>query len=104
MRKLRIVVVLAAAGLGLVFSGRVLGQSSFWDSRDAYLGQRLVGDTPRVFALDLLNSKDTFSLDRLVFSVTALSFFFPATNTWFVSFTAKWGFFRFAGGRWRGPF
>ncbi|HXB34822.1 MAG TPA: hypothetical protein VNV35_15415 [Puia sp.] len=45
MQKLWIV-ALAAVGPGLW--GSVLGQTSFWDSRDAYRGQRLVGDTPRI--------------------------------------------------------
>gem|GEM_PF-4681957 len=42
-------VVFAVVGFGPGFLGRGLGQSSFWDSRNAFLGQRLGGDTPRIF-------------------------------------------------------
>jgi hypothetical protein len=65
MQKLRMHVVLLVVGPGLGFWAGVSAQSRFWDSRNAYLGQQLAGDTPRAFAPDLLTSKDKFSLDRV---------------------------------------
>jgi hypothetical protein len=102
MQKLWMMFALVVVGLG--FRGRVSGQSGFWASRDAYLGQRLVGDTPRIFALDLLTSKDTFSLDRVAFSDDGREFYYPTNITWFSGVNAKLRYFRYEGGRWRGPF
>lgn len=78
MQKLFVRFVLVALAASPV---RVPGQSGLWGSRDAYLGQKPVSDTPQIFALDVLAKKDTFSLVN-----------------------AKIRYFRFEGGRWRGPF
>jgi hypothetical protein len=101
MQKLFVLFVLAAlAALPI----RVPGQSGLWGSRDAYLGQKPVADTPQIFAPGLLALKDTFALDRVAFSDDGREFYYPTNNTWFSSVNAKIRYFRFESGRWRGPF
>jgi hypothetical protein len=78
-----VLVSLAAVPVG------VPGQSGLWGSRDAYLGQRPVSDTPRIFALGLLAQKDTFALDRVAFSGDGREFYYPTNNTWFSSVNGK---------------
>ncbi len=88
-------VVLLAVAPGLGFWAGVSAQSSFWDSPNAYPGQRLAGDTPWAFAPDLLTSRDTFSLDRVAFSDDGREFYYPSNNTWFSGVNAQLRYFRF---------
>ena len=43
------------------FGQGLIAQTNFWNSRNAYLGQTLPGDTPEIFAPRLLAGKGEFS-------------------------------------------
>ena len=82
----------------------ITARGDFWKSAQAYLGQTPPGDTPQVFALNLLTQKDTFSLDRVAFSDDGKEFYYPSNTTWFSGKNAKIRYFKYEGGSWRGPF
>jgi len=79
-------------------------QGKFWKSKDAYLGQTPPGDTPKVFAENLLMKRDTFPFDRVAFSADGKEFYYPSSNTWFNSNPTKTRYFKYERGKWNGPF
>jgi hypothetical protein len=89
-----------------LFAGSTIayGQGGLWNSPDAYLGQQPPGDTPMIFALQLLTQRDTFSFDRVAFSDDGKEFYYPTNTTWFNGKNSKIRYFRYLGGRWQGPF
>src|ERR1700750_232994 len=87
--------------LGCISSG---AQTNFWDSHDAYLGQKPPLDTPKEFAPGLLAKNDTFSFDRVAFSKNGKEFYYPSSNTWFSSEPSRLRYFKFDNGKWNGPF
>ena len=96
--------------LSLLITGMLLcagfagAQNKFWKSKDAYLGQKPPGDTPEVFGAGLLAKADTFAFDRVAFSDDGKEFYYPSSNTWFNSIPTKIRYFKFANGKWSGPF
>jgi len=79
-------------------------QTSFWDSHDAYLGQKPPGDKPEIFARNLLEKRDTFSMDRVAFSDDGKEFYYPTNTTWFDGKNAKVRYLKYENGKWNGPF
>lgn len=79
-------------------------QPKFWNSKDAYLGQKPPGDKPEVFAEKLLMKKDTFPYDRIAFSADGKEFYYPSSNTWYNTNATKIRYFKYEHGRWNGPF
>src|SRR6185312_9823993 len=99
MKKLLILSVLC------MYAGSLLhAQDKFWNSKDAYLGQKPPGDKPEVFAERLLMKKDTFPFDRGAFSADGKEFYYPSSNTWFNSNPTKVRYFKYEHGKWNGPF
>jgi len=99
MKKLLILSVLC------MYAGSLLhAQDKFWNSKDAYLGQKPPGDKPEVFAERLLMKKDTFPFDRVAFSADGKEFYYPSSNTWFNSNPTKVRYFKYENGKWNGPF
>ena len=78
--------------------------TNFWDSPDAYLGQKPPTDTPKEFAPGMLAKKDTFSFDRVAFSKDGKEFYYPSSNTWFSPDPTKIRYFKYENGKWNGPF
>jgi len=60
----------------LLSNTKLSAQTGFWESHDAYLGQKPPGDKPKIFAQNLLAQKDTFALDRVAFSTDGREFYF----------------------------
>jgi hypothetical protein len=79
-------------------------QTSIWDTKDAYLGQKPPGDTPEPFGVNILARADTFAFDRVAFSDDGKEFYYPSNNTWFDGKAAKVRYFKFENGKWNGPF
>src|SRR3984957_8850953 len=109
MRALPFIVFLAccitARGQGMApGTGSITARGDFWKSAQAYLGQAPPGDTPAIFALNLLTQKDTFSLDRVAFSDDGREFYYPSNTTWFSGKNAKIRYFTYEQGGWKGPF
>lgn len=67
-------------------------------------GKKPPGDTPEVFAGHLLMQKDTFPLDRVAFSADGREFYYSSNTTWFSGVNAKIRYFKYANGKWNGPF
>jgi hypothetical protein len=88
----------------LLFSANLAAQTSFWDSKDAYLGQTPPSDTPRIFAQSLLTQNDTFPFDRVAFSNDGKEFYFPSNTTWFSNKNSKIRYLTYDGNKWNGPF
>jgi len=88
----------------LIISCDLCAQSRFWNSPKAYLGQRRPSDTPQIFAPDLLAQRDTFAFDRVAWSEDGKEFYYPSNNSWFDSKNSKIRYFKYAGGKWNGPF
>jgi hypothetical protein len=81
-----------------------MGQSEFWKSPSAYLGQRTIGDTPQIFAEKLLTIKDTVALDRVAFSQDGKEFYYSSSNAWYDSKNVKIRYYRYQNDHWLGPF
>lgn len=79
-------------------------QKGIWNTKDAYLGQKPPGDTPRVFAEKILMKRDTFPFDRVAFSADGREFYYPSSNTWFDSKPSKIRYLKFENGKWNGPY
>jgi hypothetical protein len=88
----------------LLLSTSLCAQTNFWNSPDAYLGQKTPADTPRIFAQNLLAIRDTFSFDRVAFSPDGKEFYYPSNNTWFDGKNSKIRYFKHDGKKWNGPF
>jgi hypothetical protein len=82
----------------------VTAQNSFWNSPNAFLGQKPPADTPKIFASGLLAKKDTFAFDRVAWSDDGKEFYYPTNDTWFNSKDTKIRYFKFENGKWNGPF
>jgi hypothetical protein len=60
-------------------------QTNFWNSPQAYLGQKPPSDTPQVFAHDLLIKESGIALDRVAFSQDGKEFYYCHAERWFDS-------------------
>jgi hypothetical protein len=78
-------------------------QKSFWDSSQAYLGQTRPGDTPKIFAPDLLTDPGTIAMDHIAFSRDGREFYYYQCDRWGSLVNAKIKTFRYDGHRWTGP-
>lgn len=87
----------------LVFSQDLMAQTSFLDSRDAYLGQTLPGDTPKIFAPGLLAGKGEFTANRTAISANGKEIYYCTNTTWANSQDLKVKYFKFYGKKWVGP-
>lgn len=78
-------------------------QTNFWNSPQAYLGQKPPGDTPVKFAPRIINDSPFFSMDRCAFSGDGKEFYYTRNNTWFSSKEASIQLYKFNGAKWIGP-
>ena len=82
---------------------RLYAQTNFWDSPNAYLGQKPPGEMPIKFATRLINDSPYFSMDRSAFSSDGMEFYYCRNNTWFSSKDASIQVYRYDGRKWNGP-
>jgi hypothetical protein len=90
--------------LAIVFAAPFLhAQQSFWDTKDAYLGQTPPGDTPQIFAPGLLADSGTFVMGRVAFSHDGKEFYYTQNDSWKSAKSARLKMIRFADGQWSKP-
>jgi hypothetical protein len=78
-------------------------QSSFWNSGNAYLGQKPPSDTPKLFAPGLLAGKGEFAIDRIAFSGDGKEIYYCTNTSWFSGANLKIRYLKFDGKKWDGP-
>lgn len=78
-------------------------QGNFWNSPQAYLGQKPPGNIPVKFAPQLINDSPFFSLGRCAFSADGKEFYYSHNNSWNSGKDATIQSFRFDGSKWVGP-
>ncbi len=79
-------------------------QKTFWNTKDAYLGQTPPGNTPEVFAPALLVKDSGIALDRSAFSKDGKEFYYCTAQHWFDNKGAAIRYFKFENNKWNGPF
>lgn len=89
--------------LACCFCGSLTTQN-FFNSKNAYLGQRPPNDTPRVFAQQMLVPDSGIAMDRSAFSADGKEFYYCNAMHWFSSKGNKIRYFKFDGKKWGGPF
>src|ERR1700722_14955249 len=82
----------------------VMAQGSFWNSKEAYLGQKRPLDTPYVFANKMLLPDSGIAMDRSAFSKDGKEFYYNNAQNWFDGKSSKLKYFKFRNGKWNGPF
>jgi DNA-binding beta-propeller fold protein YncE len=87
----------------LVFIQGLIAQTNFLDSRNAYLGQALPGDTPKVFAPGILAGKGEFSANRTAISADGREIYYCTNTTWANDQNLKVKYFKYDGKKWIGP-
>ncbi|MFD2934378.1 hypothetical protein [Spirosoma flavum] len=77
-------------------------QTNFWNTSNAYLGQKPPSDSPKIFAPGLL--ADTgIAMDRVAFSADGKEFYYCYALHWFDSKGSKIKYFTYKNGKWNGP-
>jgi hypothetical protein len=87
----------------LCFGQSLIAQTNFWNSRNAYLGQALPGDTPKVFAPGLLAGKGEFTANRTAISADGKEIYYCTNKSWKNSDDLKVKYFKYDGRKWVGP-
>jgi hypothetical protein len=64
------------------FGPLTYAQGSFWNGRDAYLGQTRPSDMPKIFAPGLLADPGTFPMGRVAFSKDGKEFYYTLSTSW----------------------
>ena len=78
-------------------------QTNFWNSHNAYLGQTLPGDTPKIFAPGLLAGKGEFTANRVAISANGKEIYYCTNKSWKNSNDLKVKYFKSYGKKWVGP-
>jgi hypothetical protein len=95
--------LLRLGGLLLVACPMLHAQKSFWDSRDAYLGQPRPSDTPQIFAPGKLTDPGTIVMDRVAFSPDGKEFYYLQDDRWYSVKNARLKVFQYSSHTWKGP-
>ena len=98
MRKILLLYWLCLTG-----SVSVQAQKNLWNTPDACLGQTPPGDTPIIFAPGLLAQKDSFDMDRVMFTADGKEFYYQTNTTWFDTKDSRLRCFSYVDGKWMGP-
>jgi WD40-like Beta Propeller Repeat len=80
-----------------------MAQTKFLNSRNAYIGQTLPGDTPKIFAPRLLAGKGEFSANRVAISAEGKEIYYCTNKSWKNSNDLKVKYFKYDGKKWAGP-
>lgn len=86
----------------IIYNAGLFAQTSFWDSPDAYLGQKRPGDTPVVFAK--LAQAGYWVGSRVAFTEDGKQFIYGTNTNWFDGRNQKLKYFHFDGKSWKGPY
>jgi Putative Ig domain len=86
-------------GIGL----NLHAKDNFWDSPDAYLGQKPPSEKPVEFAPGMLADPKTIAMDRIAISPDGKDIVYVQNDQWYNLDHAKVKEFRFDGHRWNGP-
>ncbi len=81
-----------------------LAQGSFWNSEDAYLGQKRPLDKPLVFADKMLVPDSGIAMDRSAFSADGKEYYYCNAQNWFDARSTRIRYFKYEDGKWKGPF
>jgi hypothetical protein len=87
----------------LGFGPGLIAQTNFWNSRNAYLGQTLPGDTPKIFAPRLLAGKGEFTANRVAISTDGKEIYYCTNKSWKNSNDLKVKYFKYDGKKWVSP-
>jgi hypothetical protein len=82
----------------------MLAQGRFWNSKDAYLGQKRPLDTPYVFADKMLIPDSGIALGRSAFSQDGKVYYYCNAQGWFSNARPKLKYLKYQDGKWQGPF
>jgi hypothetical protein len=96
-------IILSSAMVLTIMCEAVFAQTSFWNSRNAYLAQKPPGDTPVIFAPGQLADHGFWVGGRVAFSNDGKRFIYGTNTTWFNGKNQKLKYFEFDGKRWKGP-
>ena len=78
-------------------------QTSFWESKDAYLDQTPPADTPKIFAPQLLAGAGEFSANRTAISNDGKEIYYCTNTSWKSNKDLKVKCFKYEGSKWTGP-
>lgn len=87
----------------LSFAPVLQAKTSFWETKDAYLGQTPPSDTPKVFAPGLLADKGMFLMGRVAFSGNGKEFYYAQNDSWNSGDHAGLKIIRYTGHHWDKP-
>jgi hypothetical protein len=87
----------------LIACQSLTAQTSFLNSRSAYLGQPMPGDTPKIFAPGLLAVEGEFTANRTAISADGKEIYYCTNKTWKNSNDLKIKCFKYDGKKWVGP-
>jgi len=87
----------------LLLASPAFSQDNFWNSPQAYLGQKPPGNIPEKFAASIINDSPYFSMDRSAFSLDGKEFYYVRNNTWFSTKDETIQEYKFDGNKWAGP-
>lgn len=93
---------ISLAALMIYWQG-LSAQTNFWNNRDAYLGQALPGDTPKIFAPGLLAGEGEFTANRTAISADGKEIYYCTNKSWKNSNDLKVKYFKYDGKKWVGP-
>ncbi|AYQ32101.1 hypothetical protein [Runella sp. SP2] len=77
-------------------------KKSFWESKDAYFGQKLPGDTPEIFAPKMLIDSGIV-LGTVSFSADGKAFYYTQAKGWYASEGSKTLQKVYKNGKWQTP-
>ncbi len=100
---MKLLIVLVTFLLLLNFKQDLVAQANFWDSPNAYLGQPLPGDTPKIFAPHLLAGEGEFTANRVAMSADGKEIFYCTNKSWKNADDLKVKYFKYDGKKWIGP-
>lgn len=95
------VMVFLILSIGLALPA--LAQGHFWNSRQAYLGQKRPSDTPVIFAPGLLADKGMVVMGRVAFSQDGKAFYYTQDDSWDSLEHARIMAVRYVGHHWEKP-
>ncbi len=86
------------------FTTQLHAQADFWNSPDAYLGQKQPGSIPEIFAPGILADTPYFSASRVAFTADGKEIYYCYNKSWANNEYLKIKYFKYENGKWNGPF
>jgi len=95
--------IITATAITLLILHSVTQAQNFWNSSQAYLGEKRPGDTPVVFAPGRLADTGFWVGSRVAFTEDGKQFLYGRNTTWNDNKNQKLMTYRFDGEKWIGP-